>query len=294
MQPLDYCRQAEADRQIFAPVSMLFPTEKRDMLMVLDVFCGELRRLVREHSDVSVAQAALNWRRADLVKAFAGENAEHPPHQALAEMAPKYGLPYREFADILDGTETDLKQMRYTDGDWLMQYCSRVYGAAWRLAARIAGADDENSLHTAEQYGTAARLTEILRDVGKDARAGRIYLPMNEMQQFGVPAADILRGNATPQFAALMAGRITQVQNLFYRAAAMPSADKAVRRPLDILAALFYALLQEIAHDGAQNVLKYTLAIPKPRRTRIIWKTRLFGFKPRAAEMFSNNQKNSK
>lgn len=293
MQALDYCRQAAADRQIFSPVYPLLPSEKRDALMVLDVFCGELRRLVREHSDPSVAQTALNWRRADLAKAFAGETAEHPPHQAVAEMAVRYGLPYGEFADILDGTETDLKQMRYTDGDWLMQYCRRLSGAAWRLAARIAGADDENSLQTAEQYGTAARLTEILRDVGKDARAGRIYLPMSEMQQFNVPAADIMRGKATPQFASLMDKRMAEAGNLFYRAANMPSAAKAARRPLDVLAALFYALLQEIGHDGAENVLKYTLAIPKPRRTRIIWKTRLFGFKPRAAQASSNIQQNS-
>lgn len=284
MQPLDYCRQAEGDRQIFAPVCPLLPSEKRDALMVLDVFCGELRRLMREHSEISVAQTALNWRRADLLKAFSGASAEHPTHQALAEIAARFRLPYQEFADILDGTETDLKQMRYTDADWLMQYCRRVSGAAWRLAARIAGADDGNSLQTAEQYGTAARLTEIVRDVGKNARAGRIYLPMNEMQRFNVPAADILHGRTTPQFAALMAYRIGQTQNLLHHAAAMPSENRAARKPLDILAALFHALLQEIAHDGAENVLNYTLAIPKPRQTRIIWKTRLLGFKPRAAQ----------
>ncbi|MDO5058489.1 MAG: squalene/phytoene synthase family protein [Neisseria sp.] len=281
MQPLEYCReQAAAGRGAFAAVYRILPGQKRDALMVLDVFCSELARLPSECSDMQVAQAALEWRRQDLAKAFNGGVPETPVHQAVAEIARHFSLPQQEFADIIDGTETDMRQMRYTDAAWLEQYCRRVSGSAWRLAARIAGFSDERSLQSAEENGTAARLAQIVRDVGKDARVGRIYLPMNEMQRFNVPAADILHGKATPELAALLDAQIARAETHLRRAAELlPDKDRSAQKPLSAAAALVYALLQEIRRDGVLNVLNYTLAIPAPRQARIVWKTRLFGFK---------------
>ena len=149
------------------------------------------------------------------------------------------------------------------------------------LIARILGFTQPQTLEYADKMGLALQLTNIIRDVGEDARKGRIYLPVEDMQRFGVPASVVMRSAPTPEFATLMAFQIGRARETYRQAVSLlPAADKKSQKVGLIMAAIYYALLNEIERDGAENVLTYKIAIPSPRKKRIALKTWLFGFRP--------------
>ena len=250
-------------------------------MTVLYAFCRELDDVVDDCTDMQVAQTTLNWWRADLAKVFDGGAPEHPVCRALQGVVAEFALPHDELAEIIEGMQMDLTQARYANFAELQLYCHRVAGVVGRLITRILGFSRPETLNYADKMGLALQLTNIIRDVGEDARNGRIYLPMEDLQRFDVPAQTIMQAAPTPQFAELMAFQIARARAIYREALALlPAADKKAQKMGLILAAIYYALLNEIERDGAQNVLKYKIAIPGPRKKRIALKIWLFGFKP--------------
>jgi phytoene/squalene synthetase len=109
-----------------------------------------------------------------------------------------FRLPQEQLLEIIDGMEMDLSQTRYLDFKGLQLYCYRVASVVGLLAAEIFGYQDRQTLKYAHDLGLAFQLTNIIRDVGEDARRGRIYLPIDELQRFGVPAKPTSSRRATP------------------------------------------------------------------------------------------------
>ena len=282
MQPLDYCRQKAAEsRSSFLAAFRFLPQRRQDAMTVLYAFCRELDDVVDDCTDMQVAQTTLNWWRADLAKVFDGGAPEHPVCRALQGVVAEFALPHDELAEIIEGMQMDLTQARYANFAELQLYCHRVAGVVGRLITLILGFSRPETLDYADKMGLALQLTNIIRDVGEDARNGRIYLPMEDLQRFDVPAQTIMQAAPTPQFAELMAFQIARARATYREALALlPAADKKAQKMGLILAAIYYALLNEIERDGAQNVLKYKIAIPGPRKKRIALKIWLFGFKP--------------
>lgn len=282
MQPLEYCRQkTAASRSNFLSGFRCLKPEQRDALTVVYAYCRELDDVADECSSAEVAQTTLNWWRGDLAKVFADTTPEHPVHQALKTVCTAYGLPENELAAVIDGMEMDLTQSRYAAFSDLKRYCHHVAGTVGRLIARILGFRDAKTLEYAETMGLALQLTNIIRDVGEDARRGRIYLPVEELQRFSVPAQAILQAAPTAAFAKLMAFQIERAKQTYLDACALlPPCDKRTQKAGLVMAAVYYTLLKEIEADGAENVLRYKIALPGPRKTRIALKTWLFGFRP--------------
>ena len=282
MLALDYCRQKAAEsHSSFLSGFRFLSVEKRNAITVLYAFCRELDDVVDGCTDPNVAQITLNWWRSDLEKVFNNEMPEHPVHQALKDIRASFDLPKNEFEALIDGMQMDLEQARYSSFDELKLYCHRVAGVVGRLIARILGFSNPQTLEYAEKMGLALQLTNIIRDVGEDARQGRIYLPIEEMQKFDVPANVIMQCKPTDNFAKLMQFQVDRARETYREAMLLlPAADKKSQKVGLIMAAIYYALLNEIDRDGAQNVLTYKIAIPSPRKKRIALKTWLFGFKP--------------
>jgi squalene synthase hpnD len=282
VQGLDYCRQkAEESRSSFLSGFRFLPQEKRDAITVLYAFCRELDDVADDCSDPNVAQATLNWWRGDLDRIFCGMMPEHPVNQALRQIKETFDLPKYELEALIDGMQMDLVQARYGSFEELKLYCHRVAGVVGCLIARILGFLDNQTLEYADKMGLALQLTNIIRDVGEDARNGRIYLPMEEMQRFDVPASVILQCRPTENFTELMAFQIKRARETYREAVSLlPATDKKSQKAGLVMAAVYYALLNEIDFDGVQNVLTYKIAIPSPRKKRIALKTWLFGFKP--------------
>ena len=228
MHPLDYCRhKAAASGSSFLSGFRFLPQAQQEAMTVLYAFCRELDDVVDDCTDPATAQTALNWWRADLAKVFSDGLPEHPVHQALQPVAQTFCLPHSELAELIDGMQMDLNQARYGTFGELKLYCRRVAGVVGCLIARILGFTHPQTLEYADKMGLALQLTNIIRDVGEDARNGRIYLPMEELQRFKVPAAAITQYQPTPEFAGLMAFQIRRARETYREALALlPAADK--------------------------------------------------------------------
>jgi phytoene synthase len=273
MTPDEYCRERAAQSGSSFYYSFLFlPPERRRAITALYAFCREVDDVVDNVGDPGIARAKLAWWRSEIAEAYAGKPS-HKVTQALRPALDHYELPLEHFLAIIDGMQMDLEQSRYLDFESLALYCHRVAGVVGLLAAPIFGMSDRNTLQYAEKLGTALQLTNIIRDVGEDARRGRIYLPQTELQQFGVSASTILRAEYAPGFAALMQHQIDRARAQYDAAlAVLPEADRRTQRPGLIMAAIYRTLLAEIEREDAR-VLHQRIALTPLRKFWIAWKT---------------------
>jgi phytoene synthase len=169
--------------------------------------------------------------------------------------------------------EMDLTQTRYLDFAGLERYCYHVAGAVGLLAAGIFGYSNPRTLEYAKNLGTAFQLTNIIRDVGEDARKNRIYLPMDEMKKFEVPAVDILQARDSENFRRLMAFQTTRARDFYEKAfAALPEEDRRAQRAGLIMAAIYRATLDEVERDGFRVLTQRTSLTPL-RKLWLAWKT---------------------
>ncbi|MGP1676210.1 MAG: presqualene diphosphate synthase HpnD [Burkholderiales bacterium] len=273
MNPDEYCQQKAAQSGSSFYYSFLFlPPPRRRAITALYAFCREVDDVVDECTDTAVAQAKLAWWRQELARLYAGE-PQHPVARALAPAIEPFGIKHEYLVEIIAGMEMDLTQNRYPDFAALEQYCHRVAGVVGLLAASIFGYRDERTLAYAHTLGLAFQLTNIIRDVGEDSRKGRIYLPLSELQQFKVSAADILHARQTDDFVRLMAFQIERAEHYYSLAfEQLPQLDRKAQRPGLIMAAIYRTLLREIAEDGCK-VLSQRTALTPVRKLWIAWKT---------------------
>ena len=273
MTPDEYCQQKAAGSGSSFYYSFLFlPAERRRAITALYAFCREVDDVVDEGLDPQVAGPKLAWWRAEVANYAAG-NPQHPVTKALQPFRKAFHVEEQKLLEIIDGMEMDLTQSRYLDWPNLERYCHRVAGVVGLLAAGIFGYTDARTLDYARSLGIAFQLTNIIRDVGEDARKNRIYLPMDEMKRFGVTAADILNARETPEFAKLMEFEGQRAREHYARAfAALPAADRKAQRAGLIMAAIYRTLLDEIEADGFRVLTRRTSLTPL-RKLWLAWKT---------------------
>ena len=251
MTPEEYCQQKAAQSGSSFYYSFLFlPLKRRRAITALYAFCREVDDAVDEPSEPSAARAALAWWRGEVAQLFAG-NPQHPVTRALAPAIEPFGITRARLDEIMDGMEMDLNQSRYLDFAALQP----------------------RTLDYAERLGLAFQLTNIIRDVGEDARKSRIYLPMDELKRFEVTAADILNGRYTENFARLMKFQAERAMRCYDDALALlPHEDRHAQRPGLVMAAIYRTLLDEIARDRFQ-VLEQRTALTPVRKLWIAWRT---------------------
>ena len=243
--------------------SFLFlPPDRRRAVTALHAFCREIEAVVDECSDAQLGRTRLAWWRAEIAALYAG-NPHHPVCVALQPLLEKFQIAAGHLNGIVAGMEMDLTQTRYLDFTGLARYCDQVAGGAGLLAAGIYGYSNPRTLDHARQLATAVRFTSIIRDVGADARRNRIYLPMDELKRFEVPAADILQARYSGNFVELMKFESARADDLFRKALEiLPTEDRRAQRAGLTLAAICRATLAEIARDGFQVLAQRTSLTP--------------------------------
>jgi phytoene synthase len=273
MSPDEYCQQkAAASGSSFYYSFLFLPPERRRAITALYAFCREVDDAVDDASDAQRAAVKLAWWRAEVANLAAG-NPQHPVSKALLPFMAKFSISGEKLNEIIDGMEMDLTQTRYLDWAGLERYCYRVAGVVGILAAGIFGYRDARTLDYAKRLGIAFQLTNIIRDVGEDARKNRIYLPMEDLKAHGVPASDILQGRETDAFRALMRFEAERAKAHYAQAMdALPDDDRRAQRPGLIMAAIYRALLDEIERDGFRVLAQRTSLTPL-RKLFIAWKT---------------------
>lgn len=281
MTPEQYCQdKAAASGSSFYYSFRFLPESRRLAITALYAFCREVDDVVDECPDAEVAAAKLVWWREEVGRLYAGKPG-HPVTQALAPHLLPFDLPQASLLEIIDGMEMDLKFARYDRFHDLLLYCRRVAGVVGELSARIFGFSDVRTLKYADQLGVAFQLTNILRDVGEDARRGRVYLPMEDLQCFEVPAADLLHGRESEAFRQLMLFQIERAEHYYQQAwALLPEVDRKPQRAGLLMAAIYRATLDEIKRDGAEKVLNQRLSLTPLRKLWLAWKTWTFGYRP--------------
>ena len=279
MSPDEYCQQKTVQSGSSFYYSFLFlAPERRRAITALYAFCREVDDTVDETSDESIARIKLAWWRTEVAAMYKqGSVPTHPVMLALQPHLALYDLKEVHLQAIIDGMEMDLNQSRYLDYPALKKYCWHVASVVGILSASIFGVTDPRTLEYAEKLGLAFQLTNIIRDVGEDARKGRIYLPVNELQQFGVTAADLLNARHSEKFEQLMAFQAARAQATYDEAfALLPRADRRAQRPGLMMAAIYRALLDEVQRDQF-HVLTQRISLTPLRKLWLAWKTYVRG-----------------
>ena len=241
---------------------LFLPPPRRAAITAFYAFCREVDDVVDEVADPSVAATKLAWWRKEVGASFAGEPS-HPVMRALMPHAPAFGIEPRHLMAVIDGCQMDLEQSRYLDYAGLARYCHLVAGVVGEVACAIFGRTQPATVDYAHRLGLAMQLTNIVRDVGDDARRGRIYLPMSELKQFDVKAQEILERRYSERFSALMKFQAERA-HLTYDAAfaLLPDADRAAQKPGVMMANIYRTLLREIEADDFRVLHQRTSLTP--------------------------------
>ena len=273
MTPDQYCQnKTKQSGSSFYYSFMFLSHERRRAITALYAFCREVDDVVDECSDEGVARTTLAWWRGQVADIYSGK-PQHPVALALVPLVKQFNLPQEHLLEIIDGMEMDLNQHQYADFKSLQLYCYRVASVVGLLAAEIFGYTDRKTLKYAHDLGIALQLTNIIRDVGEDARRGRIYLPQDELAQFGVHTNDILDARETEAFQKLMQFQIARAQNYYDQALAeLPAADRKAQRTGLMMAAIYRATLIEVAYTGC-HVLRERVSLPPLRKLWLALKT---------------------
>jgi 15-cis-phytoene synthase len=273
MTPQQYVQdKAAASGSSFYYAFLFLPPPRRAAITAFYAFCREVDDVVDEVTDPSVAQAKLAWWRKEVAAAFAGQPS-HPALQALMPHVEAFDIRAEHLHAVIDGCQMDLDQTRYLDYAGLQRYCHLVAGVVGEVASGIFGRTDPATIRYAHQLGLAMQLTNIIRDVGDDARRGRIYLPVDELQQFDVKAHEILNRVYSERFTALMRFQAERAHRCYDEAlASLPAADREAQKPGLMMANIYRTLLREVESTGFQ-VLHQRISLTPLRKLWIAWRT---------------------
>ena len=273
MTPDDYCREKVAQSGSSFYYSFLFlPPERRSAITALYAFCREVDDIVDDVHEPTIARAKLAWWRQQIGLVYTGQ-PQHPVARALQDVVARYPLPQAHFQSVIDGMGMDLEQNRYPDFPALEQYCHRVAGVVGLMSAEIFGYENPDTRSYARDLGIAFQLTNILRDVGEDARRGRIYLPQEDLARFDVAPSALISRTGGDAFRRLMTFEAERARTWYARALAkLDPRDRRAQRPGLIMAAIYQTLLDEIARDGF-DVLDRRTSLTPLRKLWIAWKT---------------------
>jgi len=273
MTPDDYCQQRAARSGSSFYYSFLFlPPEQRRAITALYAFCREVDDVVDECRDSGVARTKLAWWRSEISRLYLGE-PQHPVTQALLEPIKRYSLAQEHLLEIIDGMEMDLEHTSYTSFKELSLYCYRVASVVGLLSAAIFGYEDRQTLKYAHDLGMAFQLTNILRDVKEDIARNRVYLPSDELAQFGVTLDDLRSGRMHEGVRKLLQFQADRARHYYTSAFnRLPEIDRYRQRSGLIMAAIYLTTLDRIETLGLP-VLQKRVSLPLLRKLWIAWRT---------------------
>ena len=273
MTPEEYCQQkTAASGSSFYYSFMFLPEQRRKAITALYAFCREVDDVVDECSEIDIARTKLQWWRDEVQRLF-NNQPRHPVTQALSPHIDTYRLDEEYFQEIIDGMEMDLNNQSYQTFKELSLYCYRAASVVGLLSIEIFGYRNRQTQKYAHDLGMAFQLTNILRDVREDAERGRIYIPLAEMEEFGVGPDAFTKGH-TPQAAINLFEHQAERAKKYYRSAFghLPNEDRYAQRTGVIMAEIYEKLLDEIAADG-YRVLEHRISLTPIRKLWIAWRT---------------------
>jgi len=272
MTPDQYCQDKAAKSGSSFYYSFRFlPPLQRQAIIALYAFCREVDDTVDEIADTDIARAKLAWWREEIQRTYQG-NPTHPVGLALQSALQNFDLHEEYFMEIIDGMAMDLEQFSYAEFKHLALYCHRAASVVGLLSVEIFGYEDRKTLKYAENLGMALQLTNIIRDVREDAERGRIYLPLDELQQFKVSPDDLLALKSSPELIELLKFQTARAKQYYQQALQLlPETDRYTQRTGLIMAAIYEATLDEIEKDNFQ-VMQHRVSLTPLRKLWLAWR----------------------
>jgi 15-cis-phytoene synthase len=281
MTPEQYVQdKAASSGSSFYYAFLFLPAPRRAAITAFYAFCREVDDVVDEVADPSVAANKLQWWRGEVAAAYAGRPS-HPVMKALMPCTGPFDIRREHLDAVIDGCQIDLEQTRFLDYPGLARYCHLVAGVVGEVAASIFGRTQDATVAYAHKLGLAMQLTNIIRDVGDDARRGRIYLPVAELQRFDVKATELLRRDKpwgySERFTAMMRFQAERAHATYDEAMRLlPEADRVAQKPGLMMANIYRTLLREIEAEGFE-VLHQRTSLTPLRKLWIAARTHLRG-----------------
>lgn len=248
---------------------LVLPTAQRNAIVTVWDACRAIDDAVDEAVDGAQAVRQIAFWRDEIARVFEGGTPESPQGRALQPVAAAFALPRRAFEDLVDGVQMDLGARRYETFDDLREYCWRVASTVGLICLNIFGCRHPGGREYAMNLGLALQVTNIVRDVKTDLDHGRVYLPQEDLRQFGVTEADLAAGVVTPGIAALLKHELTRARGFYDRAAAaLPPGESRHLVAAEIMGAIYFAILRRIEARG-YDVFREVVRVPRPARARI-------------------------
>lgn len=267
MTPQQYCiNKTNKSGSSFLPAFYFLGKEKKMALTALYAFCREVDDIVDGCDDYKEGRKKLNWWSLEVSRLFSG-TPRHPVTKLLVNYIYKFDLDEKYFNEIIDGMEMDLNFNRYENFTKLQLYCYRAASAVGILSAKIFGFNNINTLKYAHDMGIALQLTNIIRDLGEDAKRGRIYIPLDELKLFDLTETDILNCTNHKKIKKLVIFLSERAQNFFFSAVEhLPAEDKRKQLPGLMMGNIYFVLLKKIVTSDPEKILnKRTLLSPYRR-----------------------------
>jgi phytoene synthase len=267
-----YCRAVAKKRaRNFYYSFVLLPAEKKNAMCAIYAFMRYCDDLSDEPGATRTAMD--RWRQA-LTDAFSGNPDGNPAWPAFLDSVRRYGIPHEYFYEMIEGVASDLEPRSIRTFEELYRYCYRVASVVGLTTIHIFGfaapGAREAALPLAEKCGIAFQLTNILRDVREDAGLGRIYLPAEDLERFGVSAQDLTQGRRTEQFGRLMEFE-TERARCYYRESAplLNLIAPESRASLWAMIAIYSSLLDHVAQSH-YDVLIRRISLSSAEKTWIV------------------------
>lgn len=249
----------------------LLPRQKREAIHAVYAFCRYTDDIVDEGTDDRRKVLMLRKWRMELGHALRG-TSEYPLLNQLSTTARRFNIPVDHFYDLIRGMEMDIEKQRYRTFDELKEYCYLVASSVGLMCRKIFGYRNESTRDYAINLGIALQLTNILRDVKDDARRGRIYLPLEDMEKFGYTEDDLLQCRYTPAFVQLMRFECNRAREYFDIARdALKDEDKYFFLAARIMWSIYAHTLRRIEHEQ-YNVFERRIGIPKSLKLLIAFR----------------------
>src|SRR5256885_7467381 len=244
---------AKITRQSKSNLALAFISLGRERKRDITIFYAFCRVIddIADSSEISVAEKRVRleaWRK--MLRAADADADEVPLAHDVRSLIDKYSLSIAMLEEIIAGVEMDLSISRYATFEELRVYCYRVASAVGLVSIEIFGYRNPACKDYALELGLALQMTNIIRDVGKDLRSGRIYLPQEDLARFDYPEVDLLQRKYTDAFVRLMEFESDRAEDFFSRAAALlPREDRRSMVAAEIMASVYHALLRRMKSD---------------------------------------------
>lgn len=227
---------------------VLLPRAKRDGMAALYAFCREVDDVADNDTRPIQERRALlaDWRE-DVALACRGDHPRLAVNQELQPIIQRHRLPFELFNELIRGVEMDLDIQRYPDYPSLETYCYRVASVVGLLSIEIFGYQNPKCQLYADVLGKALQLTNILRDVGVDARRGRIYLPQSELARFGVTEEELLALRYSDRFERLAQSVAAKARHFYQQArSTLPEEDRRSMAAAELMGTVYWRLLRKL------------------------------------------------